>query len=184
MAHAASGGHALARALLALAAPMTNGHGYYGRGPVTGLVAATPARAQVIALTQAIAGIRPFRFNRLLQYAPGAPPVTYDHLAQIHQTKTVKPTGVHGPRSGPGTLALPPGSGCSLCRQRPDPGAARRPAPERVSQMDSPPRLNAGTRQSGFGCAAGGSGSQAWTRPPSASTCTLSSSNHRPPSPR
>jgi hypothetical protein len=58
VAHAASGGHALARALLALAAPMTNGHGYYGRGPVTGLVAATPARAQGIALTLAIAGIK------------------------------------------------------------------------------------------------------------------------------
>jgi len=46
-------------------------------------------------------------FFRLLQYAAGAPPVTYDQLVRIRVPKTITPTGVPGPRSKPGTLALP-----------------------------------------------------------------------------
>jgi len=47
-------------------------------------------------------------FYRLMQYAAGAPPVTYRQLVANPQPKATKPEGVLGPRSQPGTLALPP----------------------------------------------------------------------------
>ena len=47
-------------------------------------------------------------FYRLLQYAAGAPPLTYRQLVANPHPKTVSPTGVKGPRSRPGSLALPP----------------------------------------------------------------------------
>jgi ParB family chromosome partitioning protein len=57
-AHAASTGHALAHDLLGINPPKSTGYGYYGRHGVTDLIdAASPARAQVIALTLALAGI-------------------------------------------------------------------------------------------------------------------------------
>ena len=47
-------------------------------------------------------------FYRLLQYAAGAPPLTYRQLVANPQPKAVKPLGVKGPRSRPGSLAQPP----------------------------------------------------------------------------
>jgi len=58
VAHAAAAGHTLACDLLGLSAPKATGYGYYGRGALSDLIAAaTPARAQVIALTLALAGV-------------------------------------------------------------------------------------------------------------------------------
>lgn len=58
VAHAAAAGHTLAFDLLGLSAPKATGYGYYSRGALTDLIeAATPARAQVIALTLALAGV-------------------------------------------------------------------------------------------------------------------------------
>jgi len=47
-------------------------------------------------------------FYRLLQYAAGASPLTYRKMVATSRPKAVKPAGVKGPRSKPGTLALPP----------------------------------------------------------------------------
>ena len=47
-------------------------------------------------------------FYRLLQYAAAAPPLTYQQLVANPRPKATKPDGVLGPRSQPGTLALPP----------------------------------------------------------------------------
>ncbi len=47
-------------------------------------------------------------FFRLLQLSAGAPPLTYRDLVYDSQPKQVKPAGVLGARSKPGTLALPP----------------------------------------------------------------------------
>jgi len=47
-------------------------------------------------------------FYRLLQYAAGAPPLTYRQLVANPQPKAIKPPGVKGPRSRPGSLAQPP----------------------------------------------------------------------------
>jgi transposase-like protein len=46
-------------------------------------------------------------FYRLMQCAVDAPPVTYRSLVVYSKPKKVRPTGVHGPRSTPGSLALP-----------------------------------------------------------------------------
>jgi len=51
---------------------------------------------------------RALLFSRLLQYAVGAPPLTYRQLVANPQPKAVKPPGVKGPRSRPGSLAQPP----------------------------------------------------------------------------
>jgi transposase-like protein len=47
-------------------------------------------------------------FYRLLQNAAHADPLTYRQLVATSLPKAVKPKGVQGPRSRPGTLALPP----------------------------------------------------------------------------
>lgn len=47
-------------------------------------------------------------FYRLLQYAAGAPPLTDRQLVADPQPKAIKPAGVKGPRSRPGSLAQPP----------------------------------------------------------------------------
>ncbi len=47
-------------------------------------------------------------FFRLLQYAAGASPLTYRQLVANPQPKAIKPPGVKGPRSRPGSLAQPP----------------------------------------------------------------------------
>lgn len=47
-------------------------------------------------------------FYRLLQYAAGAPPLTYRQLMANPKPKAGKPPGVKGPRSRPGSLAKPP----------------------------------------------------------------------------
>lgn len=47
-------------------------------------------------------------FYRLLQYAAGAAPLTYRKMVAISRPKAVTSAGVKGPRSKPGTLALPP----------------------------------------------------------------------------
>ena len=46
-------------------------------------------------------------FYRLMQYAAGAPPLTYRQMVANPQPKATKPDGVLGPRSQPGTPALP-----------------------------------------------------------------------------
>jgi transposase-like protein len=46
-------------------------------------------------------------FYRLLQYAAGAPPLTYRQLVANPLPKKIKPTGVKGPRSRPASLAQP-----------------------------------------------------------------------------
>ncbi len=43
-----------------------------------------------------------------MQYAAGAPPLTYRQLVANPQPKATKPDGVLGPRSQPETLSLPP----------------------------------------------------------------------------
>jgi len=47
-------------------------------------------------------------FYRLLQYAAGAPPLTYRQLVANPRPKAIKPPGLAGPRSRPGSLAQPP----------------------------------------------------------------------------
>ncbi|MGH3264085.1 MAG: IS1595 family transposase, partial [Trebonia sp.] len=47
-------------------------------------------------------------FYRLLQYAAGAPPLTYRELVSNPRPKAVKPPGLSGPRSQPGSLARTP----------------------------------------------------------------------------
>lgn len=47
-------------------------------------------------------------FHRLLQYAAGAAPLTYRQLVANRQPKAIKPHGVKGPRSRPGSLVQPP----------------------------------------------------------------------------
>ena len=47
-------------------------------------------------------------FYRLLQYAAAAPPLTYKQLVANPRPKAIKPQGVKGPRSRPGSLAGPP----------------------------------------------------------------------------
>ena len=47
-------------------------------------------------------------FYRLLQYAAAAPPLTYKQLIANPSPKAIKPPGVQGPRSRPGSLAQPP----------------------------------------------------------------------------
>jgi transposase-like protein len=47
-------------------------------------------------------------FFRLLQLSVAAPPLTYRDLVLDSKPKRVRPAGVLGPRSRPGTLALPP----------------------------------------------------------------------------
>jgi len=47
-------------------------------------------------------------FFRLLQYAAGASPLTYRQLVANPQPKAIKPPGVKGWRSRPGSLAQPP----------------------------------------------------------------------------
>jgi transposase-like protein len=47
-------------------------------------------------------------FYRLLQNAAGAPPRTYRQLVANPSPKAIKPPGVKGPRSRPGSLAQPP----------------------------------------------------------------------------
>ena len=49
-----------------------------------------------------------FRFNRLLQNAAQAAPLTDRQMVANPRPKTIKPPGVLGARSQPGTLALPP----------------------------------------------------------------------------
>ena len=51
---------------------------------------------------------RSLLFYRLMQYAAGAPPLTYRQMVANPQPKATKPDGVLGPRSQPETLALPP----------------------------------------------------------------------------
>ena len=46
-------------------------------------------------------------FYRLLQYAADAPPLTYRQLVANPQPKAIKPPGVRGPRSKPGSLDQP-----------------------------------------------------------------------------
>jgi hypothetical protein len=53
-------------------------------------------------------GARGLLFYRLLQYAAGAPPLTYRQLVANPQPKAIKPPGLKGPRSRPGSLAQPP----------------------------------------------------------------------------
>ncbi len=43
-----------------------------------------------------------------LQYAAGAPPLTYRQLVANPRPKAIKPPGLTGPRSRPGSLAQPP----------------------------------------------------------------------------
>jgi len=47
-------------------------------------------------------------FYRLLQYAAGAPPLTYQQLVANPRPKAIKPPGLAGPRSRPSSLAQPP----------------------------------------------------------------------------
>lgn len=47
-------------------------------------------------------------FLRLLQAAVSSQPVTYRQLVRVPRNKPVPPPGVHGPRSQPGSLAVPP----------------------------------------------------------------------------
>lgn len=47
-------------------------------------------------------------FYRLLQYAAGASPLTYRQLVANPAPKAIKPAGLKGPRSQPGSLAQPP----------------------------------------------------------------------------
>lgn len=47
-------------------------------------------------------------FYRLMQYAAGAPPLTYREMVANPRPKAVSPTGVQGARSQPGSLARPP----------------------------------------------------------------------------
>jgi len=47
-------------------------------------------------------------FYRLLQYAAGAPPLTYQQLVANPRPKGIKPPGLTGPRSRPNSLAQPP----------------------------------------------------------------------------
>jgi len=47
-------------------------------------------------------------FYRLMQYAAGAPPLTYRQLVANPRPKAIKPPGLTGPRSRPGSLAQPP----------------------------------------------------------------------------
>jgi len=47
-------------------------------------------------------------FYRLLQYAAGGPPLTYRQLVANPRPKAIKPPGLTGPRSRPGSLAPPP----------------------------------------------------------------------------
>jgi len=58
--------------------------------------------------TAGTARARGLLFHRLMQYAAGAPPLTYRQMVANPQPKAIKPDGVLGPRSQPGTLALPP----------------------------------------------------------------------------
>ena len=46
-------------------------------------------------------------FYRLLQYAATAPPLTYRQLVANPNPKAIKPPGLTGPRSQPGSLAQP-----------------------------------------------------------------------------
>ena len=43
-----------------------------------------------------------------MQYAAGAPPLTYRQLVADPRPKAIKPPGVKGSRSRPGSLAQPP----------------------------------------------------------------------------
>jgi len=47
-------------------------------------------------------------FYRLMQYAASASPLTYQQLVADPRPKLIKPTGLKGPRSRPGSLAQPP----------------------------------------------------------------------------
>ncbi len=47
-------------------------------------------------------------FYRLMQFAAGAPPLTYRQLVANPRPKAIKPPGLTGPRSRPGSLAQPP----------------------------------------------------------------------------
>jgi hypothetical protein len=47
-------------------------------------------------------------FYRLLQYAAGAPPLTYRQMVADPRPKAVSPAGVPGPRSQPSSLYQPP----------------------------------------------------------------------------
>ena len=47
-------------------------------------------------------------FYRLMEYAAGAPPLTCRQLVADPRPKAIKPVGVKGPRSRPGSLAQPP----------------------------------------------------------------------------
>lgn len=47
-------------------------------------------------------------FYLLLQYAAGAPPLTYRELVANPAPNASKPPGAKGPRSRPGSLAQPP----------------------------------------------------------------------------
>lgn len=43
-----------------------------------------------------------------MQYAAGAPPLTYRQLVANPRPKAIKPPGLTGPRSRPSSLAQPP----------------------------------------------------------------------------
>jgi len=47
-------------------------------------------------------------FYRLMQFAAGGPPLTYRQLVANPRPKAIKPPGLTGPRSRPGSLAPPP----------------------------------------------------------------------------
>jgi len=58
-------------------------------------------------------------FYRLLQYAAGAPPLTYRQLVADPRPKAIKPPGLAGPRSRPRSLAQPPEDRALAGREEP-----------------------------------------------------------------